>query len=337
MAVLVTGSNGFLGSALVERLALHGVQGIRCFVREGSDRSRLERLKNKYPDADIHYYVGTLVSRSDPVKAVRDVDTIYHLAAALGGAPADMFLNTVVATKYLMEAVIAENPDVQIVHVSSFSVYGVADLPADTTISEQTPLETHPEKRDPYAFVKWRQEKLLLDYQKQHGFPLTILRPGVIYGPHGSAISGRVGLQLGGVFLHLGGSNTLPLSYVDNCAEAIVLCAAHKIAGVSVFNVHDDDLPSSRDYLKAYNRQVKKILSVPVPYFLLQLGSRAVEWYHHYSKGQLPAIFTPYKTANLWKGNRFDNRKLKSTGWQPVVSTSDGMRKSFDYFRKSSQ
>ena len=336
MTVLVTGSNGFLGSALVERLAIHGIQGIRCFVREGSDRGRLEALKKKYPDAGIEYYVGTLISRESPVRAVQGVDTIYHLAASLGGAPADMFLNTVVTTKYLMEAVISENPDVKIIHISSFSVYGVADLPAGATITEQTPLEKHPEKRDPYAFVKWHQEKLLLDYQEQHGFPLIILRPGVIYGPHGGAISGRVGLQLGGIFLHLGGNNILPLSYVDNCAEAIVLCATQKSAGVSVFNVHDDNLPTSREYLGIYKRQVKKICSIPVPYFALQFISRAVERYHHYSKGQLPAIFTPYKTANLWKGNRFDNAKLKSTGWTPIVSTAEGIQNTFDYFKENS-
>ncbi len=333
MTVLVTGSNGFLGSALVERLALHGVRHIRCLVREGSDRSRLERLKEEYPDADIHYHTGTLVSRKDPLEAIRGVDTIYHLAASLSGAPADMFLNTVVGTKYLMEAVISENPGIHVVHVSSFSVYGAANLPAGSLITEQTPLETHPERRDPYAFVKWHQEKLLLACQKEHEFPLTILRPGVIYGPHGSAVSGRVGLQFGSIFLHLGGSNILPLSYVDNCAEAIVHCAQKNMAGVSVFNVHDDDLPTSREYLKSYKRQVKKVRAIPVPYPLLQMGSRAVEWYHQYSRGQLPAIFTPYKTANLWKGHRFDNEKLKKTGWRQLVSTQEGMKKSFDYFR----
>lgn len=336
MTVLVTGSNGFLGAALVERLIHHKVNGIRCFVREGSDRSRLELLKQRYPEAGIEYHVGTLASREGPVSAVRGVDTIYHLAAALSGAPADMFLNTVVATKNLVEAVKAENPQVQMVHVSSFSVYGVADLPTGHTIDENTPLEQNPELRDPYAFVKWHQEELLRKYQQQHGFPLTILRPGVIYGPRGSAISGRVGLLLGGVFLHLGGGNALPLSYVDNCAEAIVCCAAQREPGLSIYNVHDDDLPTSREYLGAYRKQVKKMRYIPVPYPMLQLISKGVEWYHGYSKGQLPAIFTPYKSANLWKGNRFDNRRLKSTGWQPVVSTTEGMQRTFEYFRNIS-
>ncbi len=335
MTVLVTGSNGFLGSVLVERLAASGVRDIRCFVREGSDRSRLEATRQKYPDAAIEYYVGTLVSPEDPVAALRGVDTIYHLAAALSGAPADMFFNTVVATKNLLNAVAAENPGVQMVHVSSFSVYGIADLPSGYTVTEQTPLETHPEKRDPYAFVKWHQEKLILEYQQRCGFPLVILRPGVIYGPRGGALSGRVGLQLGPLFLHLGGNNLLPLSYVDNCADAIIASAAQKSPGVSIFNVHDDDLPTSRRYLREYKKQVRRIRSIPVPYPALQLGSRIVEWYHHYSNGQLPAIFTPYKSANLWKGNRFDNSKLKKeTGWQPQIPTTEGMRRTFEWFRE---
>ncbi len=332
MAVLVTGSNGFLGSTLVERLVEGGTRGIRCLVREGSNRDRLDRLRSQYPEADIEYCIGTLNSAEDPRKAVKGVDTVYHLAAALSGAPADMFLNTVVATKNLLEAIAAENPAVKFIHISSFSVYGVAHLPKGYTITEETPLEENPQKRDPYAFVKWYQEKLLLDYQRRLGFPLVILRPGVIYGPRGGAISGRVGLQLGGLFLHLGGNNLLPLSYVENCADAIITCARKAEPGVSIYNVHDDDLPTSRAYLKEYKKRVKKLRSIRIPYPFLQLLSRGVEWYHHYSKGQLPAIFTPYKSANLWKGNRFDNSKLKSTGWQQRIPTREAMEMTMDYF-----
>ncbi len=332
MTVLVTGANGFLGATLVERLVTQGVKGIRCFVREGSERSRLDSLRKRHPESEIEYYVGTLNSTADPVGAVKGVKTIYHLAAALSGAPPDMFLNTVVATKNLLEAVATENPAVQIVHISSFSVYGIAHLPAGSTLNEETPLEKHPEKRDPYAFVKWYQEKILMEYQQRLGFPLVILRPGVIYGPHGGAISGRVGLQLGGLFLHLGGSNPLPLTYVENCADAIIACARQCKPGISIYNVHDDQLPTSRTWLKSYSKKVKRMRSVRVPYPLLQLLSRGVEWYHHHSKGQLPAIFTPYKCANLWKGNRFDNSKLKSIGWRQRISTVEGMQRTFEYF-----
>ena len=60
--------------------------------------------------------------------------------------------------------------------------------------------------------------------------------------------------------------------------------------------------------------------------------SALVERYHTFSRGQLPAIFTPYKTATSWKGNRFDNAKLKGLGWRPLVSTEEGIRRAFEWF-----
>jgi nucleoside-diphosphate-sugar epimerase len=330
MKVLVTGANGFLGVALVERLICHGVQNIRCIVREGSARGRLDAVREKYPNATIEYYFGTLVDTEDCEKAVKGVTRIFHLAGTFSGAIADMFYNTVVGTKKLFDAAIAENPRMEIIFISSFSVYGVSQLPAGTTISEITPLEEHPEKRDPYAFVKSFQEKLVVGYQQQWHFPLVIIRPGVIYGPGaGSAMSGRVGIRIGGIFLHLGGSNLLPLSYVDNCADAIVLAGERIGPSIEVYNVHDNELPTSREYLKAYRSRVEKLKVVSLPYFLLQMISRLVAWYHAYSKGQLPDIFTPYKTAAIWKGNRFDNSKLRKIGWKPLVSTAEGMERAF--------
>ena len=78
---------------------------------------------------------------------------------------------------------------------------------------------------------------------------------------------------------------------------------------------------------------MRKVRRVPVPYAGLQAVSRAVEWYHRFSKGQLPAIFTPYKTATSWGGNRFDNSKIKRLGWRQLVPTREGMQRTFEYQR----
>jgi nucleoside-diphosphate-sugar epimerase len=183
-----------------------------------------------------------------------------------------------------------------------------------------------------YSHSKLRQEQLFWEYREKYGFELVVLRPGVIYGPGGGHFSNRVGLSLFGRFLHLGGDNLLPLTYVDNCAEAIVAAA---IAGGDgeVYNVVDDDLVTSKQYLAAYKKQVKKVKSVPVPYFALMWGSKMVERYSTRSKGQLPAIFTPYKTRAMWGGNQFSNAKLKSIGWKPLISTGEGMNRAFAAFR----
>jgi nucleoside-diphosphate-sugar epimerase len=333
MKVLVTGATGFLGSVMVERLLAHGEKDIRCFLRGGSDRARLDALAARHPDARLEMFVGSLGSKESAGKAIEGVDVVYHLAASLAGAAADIFVSTVVASKNLLEAIAAAGRPIKVVLVSSFGVYGVADLPRGHVVDEETPLETHPERRDLYSQAKLRQEKLFREYQAKYGFPLVVLRPGVIYGPRGSAISTRVGLSLFGVFLHLGGDNVLPLSYVDNCAEAIVVAGQSDRANGQTYNVHDDDLPTCRDYLARYQRDVKPVRRIPVPYLALQGISSLVQRYHAFSKGQLPAIFTPYKTATSWKGNRFDNRKLKALGWQPLVSTEEGMRRAFEWLK----
>jgi 2-alkyl-3-oxoalkanoate reductase len=136
------------------------------------------------------------------------------------------------------------------------------------------------------------------------------------------------------VFLFLGRDNVLPLSYVDNCAEAICVAADRARFDGDVYNVVDDDLITCDDYLRRYQSEVGPIKVVRSPYFATMLLSRAVEWYHRHSRGQLPPIVTPYKTRTMWKGNRFSNVKLRGLGFSPVVSTEEGLRRTFEYLRE---
>jgi nucleoside-diphosphate-sugar epimerase len=244
----------------------------------------------------------------------------------------------VIASRNLLEALIMRDnipiKNTRVVLVSSFGVYGVVPLGRRARVDESTPLEDHPELRDPYSHSKLSQEKLFWDYQKQDGFELVVLRPGVIYGPGGGAFSSRVGLQIGPVFFHLGGRNPIPFSFVVNCAEAIVLASSHPDAAGQVYNVHDDDLPTAARYLRDYKRHVKRIRSIRLPYFATRMLARLLEVYHRRSQGQLPRIITLYKAAAAWGGNRFDNAKLHSLGWRQLVSTPDAMAQTFEYLRR---
>jgi nucleoside-diphosphate-sugar epimerase len=331
---LVTGSNGFLGVALVDRLLAQGETEVRCLVRSGSALGRLQAVLSRHPSR-AEVVVGSLGSAAAAAPLLEGIDVVYHLAAGMKGAPADMTLNTVVSSKRLLEAVAGANLPVRLVLISSFSVYGVADLARGTVINEQTPLEAHPEWRDPYAQVKLRQERLFREYAERHALPLTILRPGVIYGPGGAPFSSRVGLNFGGLLLHFGGSNLLPLSYVDNCADAIIAAGQSERATGRAFNVHDDDLPTAREYLRGYRERVGPIRSLWIPYPLLRVGARLLVWYNRRSQGQLPAALTPYRVASSWKGFRFDNAGIKSLGWRQGVSTSQGLAHAFDDLKRA--
>lgn len=329
MTTLVTGANGFVGSAVVRRLLETGDETVRCLVRgtavpaAASDPSLGGR---------VEVVRGNLLAPETAARAVDGIDAVIHLAASMRGSPADMFLNTVVASRNLLDAVVAAGRP-RTVLVSSMGVYGVAGLAPGARVDEATPLEPHPERRDVYSHAKWRQETLFREMAEREEVPLVVLRPGVIFGPGGAPMSARVGLNLFGCFLHLGGGNVLPLTYVDNCADAIVLASRRPEAVGETFNVVDDDPPTSRQYLRAYRRRVRRIRFVPVPYGALQVLSRAVAWYHRVSHGQLPAVFTPYKTASAWKGTTFDNRKLTALGWRPLVPMDEGLERTFAYLR----
>ena len=86
-----------------------------------------------------------------------------------------------------------------------------------------------------------------------------ILRPGTVFGPGKKDLSGRVGIDTFGVFIQVGGSNLLPLTFVDNCADAIVLAGLKPGVDGEVFNVVDDDLLTSSQFLRAYQKSREAI------------------------------------------------------------------------------
>jgi nucleoside-diphosphate-sugar epimerase len=333
MKVLVTGAAGFLGSHLTRLLLQENIHHVRCFVRQESSKQKLlDFIGNELMDR-VEIVIGNITSHNDVVQAIQDIEVIYHCAAVMKGATADMIYNTVVGSKILLEAIL-ENNIKRLVLVSSFSVYGVASLPKYSTIDESTPYEAHPVKRDAYAYTKCKQEKLCREYSEKHGIPLVIVRPGVIYGEGSSPFSSRVGLNLFGIFLHLGHDNSIPLTHVTNCAKAIAL--AGEVAGVDgqIFNIHDDELVTSAQYLKLYKNSVKRLKSVGIPYRLLYFLAFLNEKYFIYSKGQLPEIFSRYKVRSQWKQHNFSNAKAKKElNWAPMISIPDGLNAFFRYLK----
>jgi len=180
MSILVTGASGFLGGAVVQRLLAHGERSLRCFIRPTSNTTRLKELQALYPNANLEFVVGNLTSVTDVHRALDGIETVYHLAAKMRGAPATVFLNTVVASKRLLDAARETKPR-RVVLVSSLSVYGTSQVPCGSPIDENGELEQHPEKRDVYSHAKLRQELLFHEYEARGEFELVVLRPGSIY------------------------------------------------------------------------------------------------------------------------------------------------------------
>src|SRR5207247_7438043 len=246
--ILITGATGFIGSRLVENLLDRGFRNLRCFARPSSEVARVDALARRRRDgAGVEVIKGNLLSREDCTTATKDVKVIFHLAAGRGEKSfPDAFMNSVVTTRNLLEASLRHQCLKRFVNVSSFTVYANAQRPWRSLLDESCPVETRPELRgEAYCYAKVKQDEIVVDYGKRFGIPYILIRPGYVYGPGKQAITGRVGIDTFGVFLHLGGSNTIPFTYVDNCAEAVALAGLRKGVDGEVFNVVDDALPSS--------------------------------------------------------------------------------------------
>lgn len=337
--ILVTGSNGFIGMRVVEALLGYGFQNLRCFVRPSSKLKGLhEVLSRNSANHKVQIFSGDLLSRADCEKAVAEISVIVHLAAGFDKSFAAAFMQSALATRNLIEAFLTSGHPRRLVNVSSFAVYSTLHLKRGEVLDETCPLEEAPQERyDAYAFGKLKQEEIVRTYGRTHNLPYVIVRPGAVFGPGKRELSGRVGIDTFGFFVHLGGSNELPLTYVDNCADAIALASIKPgIDGVTL-NVVDDERLTSHEFLSAV-RKVNKFFSLGVPYPLIRLGCHVWETYARRSRGQLPPAFNRHRCAAEWKGHRFSNRKLHDLlGWTPKVAMQEAMKRflaQYDYSAK---
>jgi len=334
--ILVTGANGFIGSRVVRMLLSQGFSRVRCLTRPTSSSKSIERAIEGFSSDKVEIIRGNLLSRQDCATAVQGVSLVYHLAAGTDKTFPGCFLNSVVTTRNLLDAVVNEQGIKRFVNVSSLSVYSNEKLQRGALLDETCEVDASlVERHDPYAYGKAKQDEIVQEYARTKNIPCVIVRPGVTFGPGKAKIPGRVGMDTFGIFLHLGLGNRMPFTYVDNCAGAIVLAGLMRGIEGEVFNIIDDDLPKSRDFLRQYKKGVRNFVSIPIPYRIFFLLNVLWEKYSIWSQGQLPPVFNRLFCAAYFKGNTYSNAKAKQMlGWSPTVTMSEALGKFYAYARE---
>jgi 2-alkyl-3-oxoalkanoate reductase len=327
MKILVTGAGGFLGRYVVASAVERG-HLVRAMIRPASHAATSWR---NLPHVEIVY--ADLRDRASIDAILDDIDVVIHLAAAKSGDLHEQFAGTVIATENLLAAMRRAGVD-KIVLTSSFAVYEYLNRWSWSVLDEGSPLVEQPADRDEYCQTKLEQERLVRDYAAETGSHCVLLRPGVIYGRE-NLWTARLGMQLSDHWwLRTGTWAPLPLTYVENCAEAVVLAAEADMQQQElILNVVDDETPSQRAYINAVRSAAKtKPRVIPIPWTVMRVLARAASLAAKAMFGadaKVPGIFVPSRLHARCKPLRYTNVRIKSVlNWTPRYSWKQAIERS---------
>jgi len=328
MKLLVTGASGFVGRYVVAA-ALRRGHAVRAMVRPHATMEGLGWRNH----AGVEYARCDLRLREGLNQAVAGIDAVIHLAAAMRGDFYTRFAGTVTATEHLLSAMTESGVD-HIVAVSSFAVYDYLRCASWSALDENSPLERRPQQRHAYAQTKLIQERVIGAHAKKHGWKWTVIRPGAVWGKDHWWTT-RLGIQVGRWWVRLGARAPVPLTYVENCAEAIVLAAERPEAVGEVLNIVDDDPPSQQKYMAELRHRIAPRPRVfPVSRAVLQgiaLMVTLVNGLCFGGRAKVPAVLVPSSLCASAKPLRYPNRKARALlGWRPRYALGQALARCFD-------
>lgn len=316
MRVLVTGASGFLGREVV-CAAVNAGHEVVALVRPTA------RLGDLGWPASVTVVRGDLRQIGNWADRFGDIEAVAHLAAAPSGDLPTQFSGTVVATENLL-AHLPMRSLRRFVHVSSFSVYDYAAVRLGGSVTEATPVDPKPEKRDAYTITKIAQERLVKSACDAVGTNLVVIRPGAIVGPGKDWGFGRV-MKLGSFDLIFSPGARFPLTYVSNCADAIVKALDAQVPSGSVYNIVDDELPTYGRFHRLGRRfgggGVGPALYLPwIGVVLLGATVSLVNRLAFGGRAKLPEFLDRRRQRVRWRPMTYSNRRAKrDLGWSPSV------------------
>ncbi len=306
MRILVTGGAGFLGSHLCERLLAAGNE-VLCLDNFFTGRKKnVQHLLNK------PYF--ELIRHDVTLPILLEVDRIYHLACP--ASPIHYQYNAIKTIKANVLGTInmlgmAKRVKARILFASTSEVYG------DPAV--------HPQKEDYWGNVntigirscydegKRVAETLMMDYHRQNKVDIKIVRIFNTYGPRMLPDDGRVvsnfiiqALKGEDITVYGQGSQTRSFCFVDDLIEGMVR------------------MMDSENFIGPVN------LGNPEEYTILEFAKKIIAMTGSKSKisnKPLPSDDPRQRQPDI----TLAGQKL---GWKPVVSVTDGLKKTIDYFEK---
>lgn len=314
MTILVTGANGFVGSALCARLRNDAV----------SVRGAVRTLEVPLDD-DRSVAVGNISAETDWTSALKDVQQVVHLAARVplmkdnSSDPLAEFRRVNVEGTANLARQAAAAGARRFIFLSSIKVNGET-----TELMQAFTADDVPDSEDPYGRSKYEAERMLAQISAETAMEVVVLRPPLIYGPGVkgnflhlmAAIDKRRPLPLGAI------RNSRSLIYLGNLVDAVRLCLTHPKAAGKTFLVSDGyDLSTTELVCRIADALGRRPFLLPVPASWMKftggvLGKRAEV---DRLLGSLTVDTTPLRVE---------------LGWRPPFSIQAGLEASAQWYRK---
>ncbi|MEZ5461196.1 NAD-dependent epimerase/dehydratase family protein [Dokdonella sp.] len=318
--VLVTGAAGFLGRALVQALRKRG-QSVRVLVRKP--------VAAYADDPGIQVVIGDLGDPRSVDHAVAGAGIVYHVGAAMRGSARDFEAGTVWGTRNVVDAC-RKHGNQRLVYVSSMSVLDHAGRDPAVALTETSDYEPHPQWRGAYTQTKLTAEQTVLDAIRHDRLPAVILRPGQIFGPGAEKVTPNAVIGLAGRWVAVGdGGVTLPLVYVDDVIDALLLAAETPEAAGKLFNIVDSAVITQQEYLARAKRKLgEELRIVRVPAAMFMALAFGVELLGKMLRRDVP--LTRYRVRSLRPLANFDLRAANDVlGWKPRIGAKRGLDLTF--------
>jgi len=313
MTVLVTGANGFVGTALCKHLTKNQLP-VRAIVRS----------INLSPSATGIESVGDISSKTDWSHALRDVTKVVHLASRVhimndqsADPLAEYRLVNVEATINLARQAAAAGVR-RFIFLSSIKVNGEF-----TQLSRPFTADDVPAPEDAYGVSKLEAELALKQIAIETGMEVVIIRPPLVYGPGVKAnfqammrwLSRGLPLPLAALT-----NNRRSLVALDNLIDLIITCLNHPAAANQTFLVSDAEDLSTADLFKrsgaALGRHPRLFY---IPTSLLKLVADMLNKSNVYQR----------LSASL----QVDISKTRERlAWTPPISVDEGLRRAAKAF-----
>ena len=323
--VLVTGANGFIGSALCRALQQAGCE-VRGLILRGTDAGVLERMGVRYTAADI----------CDPAtlgEPLSGIQTVFHLAAlARDWGPWKLFMQVNAdGARNMLEAAAGAGVK-RFVHMSTLAIHKFS---GHVDADESTPAAN---RINGYCAAKIVAEQHVKEFQEAGRLETTIIRPGAfIHGPGDTTVFIHLVpyLEQGKLMLINRGRQLTCYSYVENLVGGMVLAASRPEAVGETFILTDDIKITIRELMEAVCAALEippkfgsspAWLALPVGWILEKLWKLA-------RRPEAPPAHR-YRVNFAARDFHFTCAKAKKVlGYQPAVSLEEGLSRAVEWYR----